>query len=145
MEYPPPSWTPHTTILEGMFMIQTSPMPTMNCMAEYTQLLWDQYIKPHFKAGVLEVHVVYDSPGSMARTPKEVEQRRWDSIVGKQHDIQSCIQISSTTAVPNKWRDLMACRKCKLIIWLKIGLHLHRGTSQSHKHLFATIEKVHSQ
>ena len=61
----PPLWVPHTAILEGMFMVQTSPMPTMSCMQEYARLLLNQYVRPHFKAGVTEVHVVFDNPGSM--------------------------------------------------------------------------------
>ena len=113
IEYPPHHWTPHTAILEGMFMIQTSPVPTTSCMREYAQLLLAQYIRPHFRAGVQEVHVVFDSPGSMAETPKELEQKRRDSIVDEQTGSHSCIEIISTTPVPTKWRALLACRKCK--------------------------------
>ena len=111
IEYPPPHWTPHTAILEGMFMIQTSPMPTMSCMREYAQLLLAQYIRPHFRAGVQEVHVVFDSPGSMAETPKEVEQKRRDSIVDKQTGSHSYIEIISTTPVPTKWRGSAGMQK----------------------------------
>lgn len=46
-EYPPP----HTAILEGMFMIQSSPLPTMSCMREYTEMLVAQYVRPHVRAG----------------------------------------------------------------------------------------------
>ena len=45
----------------------------MSCMKEYAQWLLHQYIRPHFKAGVEEVHVVFDTPGSMPETPKELE------------------------------------------------------------------------
>ena len=65
IEYPPPQWVPHAAILEGMFMIQTSPLPSMSCMREYAELLLTQYARLHFQAGALEVHVVFDSPGSM--------------------------------------------------------------------------------
>ena len=59
-----------------------------------------------------EVHVVFDTPGSMCETQKELEQNRRDSTAdkGKNH---SCIQILSATAVPHKWRALLACRKWK--------------------------------
>ena len=81
IEYPPPHWAPHTAILEGMFMIQTSSMPGMSCMREYTRLLLEQYVRPHFRAGVEEVHVVFDTPGSMCETPKELKQKRRDSTI----------------------------------------------------------------
>ena len=35
----PPQWSPHTAILEGMFLIHSSPLPSMSCMKEYTQWL----------------------------------------------------------------------------------------------------------
>ena len=65
----------------GMFLIQSSPLPSMSCMKEYAQWLLHQYIRPHFKAGVEEVHVVFDTPGSMPETPKELEKRRRDKEV----------------------------------------------------------------
>lgn len=67
----PPYWTPHSVILEGMFIIQSSPLPSMSCMKEYTQWLLDQYVRPHLRVGSEEVHVTFDSPGSMTETPKE--------------------------------------------------------------------------
>ena len=70
IEYPPHHWTPHTAILEGMFMIQTSPVPTTSCMREYAQLLLAQYIRPHFRAGVQEVHVVLTAPGPWLKHQK---------------------------------------------------------------------------
>ena len=93
-------------------MVQTSPMPGMSCMREYTQLLLEQYVRPHFRAGVEEVHVVFHTPGSMCETPKELQQKRRDSTADKGEN-HSCIQILSATAVPHKWRALLAYRKCK--------------------------------
>ena len=108
----PPQWIAHSCIVEGMFMIQTSPLPTMSSMQEYTRLLLNQYVRPHFRAGVQEVHVVFDSPGSMRESPKELEQRRRDS--GAEHsENHECVPLNSSTTLPTKWRALLACRRCK--------------------------------
>ena len=109
----PPPWTPHTAILEGMFLIQSSPLPSMSCMEEYTQWLLHQYIRPHFRAGVQKVHVVFDTPGSMPETPKELEKRRRDEEVTGKVYAHECNEIQSSGGIPTKWRSVLACRKCK--------------------------------
>ena len=116
----PHQWIPNTVILEGMFLIQTSPIPTMNCMQEYTHLLLNQCVRPHFRAGVQEVHVIFDSPGSMRETPKELEQRRRDSSV-EHCENHERVHLSSTTEIPSKWRALLACRKCKQCLTRYLG------------------------
>ena len=122
IEYPPCSLTRATTtcILEGMFMIQTSPMPGMTYMREYAQLLLQQYIRPHLQAGVQEVHVVFDTPGLMCETPKELEKKRRDNaaLTGRKH---SCTKMSSTTTVPQSWRSFLACRTCKKYLTYYLG------------------------
>ena len=111
---PPPHWTPNTAILEGMFLIQSSPLPSMSCMKDYALWLLHQYIRPHFRADVEEVHLVFDTPGSMMQTPKELEKRRRDKgDTGKLADTHECTQITSSGGIPAKWRALLACRKCK--------------------------------
>lgn len=107
----PPQWAPHTAILEDMFLIQSSPLPSMGCMKDYAQWILDQYIKPHFRAGVQEVHVVFDSPGSMSETPKELEKKRRDK--DKVIEAHKCNQLTSSGSLPTKWRSLLECRKCK--------------------------------
>ncbi len=94
----PPQWVPHAAILEGMFMIQTSPLPTMSSMNEYAHFLLNQYVRPHLRVGVQEVHVVFDSPGSMRESPKELEQRRRDGSVKEHHD---CAEIGHTSPLPS--------------------------------------------
>ena len=113
IEHPPHQWVPHVAILEGMFMIQTLPLPTMSCMKEYVQLLIMQCVRPHFRAGAEEVHVVFDSPGSMPETPKELEQKRRDNSAEKTSSSHDCTEINSTTVIPTNWRALLGCRKCK--------------------------------
>ena len=43
----PSGWIPDDVILEGMFLIQTSPMSTMNCMQDYVKLLLSRFVRPH--------------------------------------------------------------------------------------------------
>ena len=52
----------------------------MNCMEDYVKLLLSRYVRPHFHAGVIEVHVVFDATGLQSESPKEIEQLRRDQI-----------------------------------------------------------------
>lgn len=69
----PPQWAPDAAIVVGMLMIQTSPLPAMGTMQEYAQFLLNEYVRPHLRVRVKEIHVVFDNPGSMKETPKEIE------------------------------------------------------------------------
>jgi len=60
---------------------------------------------------VKEVHVVFDCPGSLAETPKELEQRRRDKAVESAN--HHCTAFSGDLMLPTKWRDLLARRSCK--------------------------------
>lgn len=53
-------------------MVQTTPFPTMENMKEYC--LSCTYVKPHYSAGATEVYVIFDNPGGLPETPKELEQ-----------------------------------------------------------------------
>ncbi len=94
-----------------MFLIQTPPMTTMGCMKDYVHLLLVKAVHPHLKAGVTEIHVIFDNPGSLPETPKEIEHRRRDSAA--QDDSHACAQLSSEQPVPAKWRALLSYRVCK--------------------------------
>lgn len=127
----PPPWTPHTAILEGMFLIQSSPLPSMSCMKEYTQWLLHQYIRPHFRAGVQEVHVVFDTPGSMPETPKELEKRRRDKEVTGKVDAHECNEIQRSGEL---WGDTYLMAECTSLsggnVAIFVGLpHLHLTTA----------------
>ena len=83
----------------------------MSCMQDYVKLLLARFVRPHFAAGVKEVHVVFDCPGSLTETPKELEQRRRDKAV--ESAIHHCTAFSGDLMLPTKWRDLLECRSCK--------------------------------
>ena len=111
----PAGWIPHSVILEGMFLIQLFPLPSMNCMEDYVKLLLSRYVRPHFRAGVIEVHVVFDATGLLPESPKEIEQLRRDSEqeasdVGSSHH---CSDFCSDLLIPEKWRTPLSCRRCK--------------------------------
>lgn len=48
----------------------------MTNMGTYVTLLLQRYAKPHLLVGVKEVHVVFGNPGSLPKTPKELEHVR---------------------------------------------------------------------
>ena len=106
----PPSWIPDTTVLEGMFTIQTPPLPIMEQMQDYVKLLLTKYVKPYLVAGAEEVHVVFDNPGSLSETPKELEHVRRDKDNEAAHQ---CLPFESSLPIPDKWRSILACRNCK--------------------------------
>ena len=105
-------WAPTAVILEGMFIIQTPPFPTMEHMKEYAQMLFIRYVTPHYNRNATEVHVVFDNPGGLAETPKEIEQKRRDAASAESMD-HKCTTFHSGTEVPKNWRALLACRRCK--------------------------------
>ena len=104
-------WVPDSVILEGMFLIQTHPLPTMRNLQDYVEMLIQKYLLIHLKAGVTQVHVVFDSPGSLKETPKEIEHARRDGKTEDKH--HQCINFSSTCLIPSNWRGILGCRKCK--------------------------------
>ena len=113
--YFPANWVPQVVILEGMFLIRTSPLTSMVSTKEYAQLLLTQSVRPHLKAGVTWVHVVFDNPGSFPATPKEIEQRRRDSnnTVSSNH---TCLELSREQPLPSAWKEVLSCRSCKKIL-----------------------------
>ena len=112
----PPGWVPDTVILEGMFLIQTTPLPTLSTMRDYVQLLIAKFVRPHLLAGVTEIHVVFDNSGSLPETPKEIEQCRRDACAGTQTSDHRCMVFDASEKVPDKWRAVLGCRTCKIAL-----------------------------
>lgn len=132
----PQGWIPHSAILEGMFMIQIAPLPSMTCMEQYVKLLLSRLVKPHFSAGVIEVHVVFDAPGSQRESPKEIEQHRRDKCAKEKVGPHNCVQFSSDLLIPDKWRNVLSCRICKKSLTRYIAedmLRLLPHSLQSHQ------------
>ena len=141
----PLRWIPHSVILEGMFLIQTPPLPSMQCMEEYVKLLISRYLRPHFHAGVIEVHVVFDVTGLQPESPKEIEQLRRDQHASKAKCTHNCTDFCSDLLIPEKWREILGCRICKKSLVAYIADDMLRLIGQdrllqSHQSLIANIE-----
>ena len=105
----PSQWITDVVILEGMFLVQTPPIPTMSCMRDYVNLLLAKSVRPHLKAGDTAVHVVFDNPGSL---PEEIEHRRQDNTT-EESSAHQCIHFSSEQPIPGTWRAVLLCQACK--------------------------------
>ena len=54
----PNMWVAHVVVLEGMFIINTSPLSTHKNMCEYARFLLRRFVTPHFSNGSMEIHIV---------------------------------------------------------------------------------------
>ena len=74
----PPGWIPDLVIFEGMFIINTTPLPSHSNMWKYTTFLLDRFISQYSRLDVQEIHVVFDDPGRLKNHPKAFERARRD-------------------------------------------------------------------
>ena len=94
-------------------------------MREYVKLILFKYVKPHLTAGAFEVHVVFDYPGGLGESPKEIEQRRRDQTRDQTDKFEhKCTTLSSASPVPKNWRSLLSCRNCKENLTAYVGEEL---------------------
>ena len=117
-------WIPELVILEGMFMLNTTPLGSHRTFADYGQFLISRFIKPHFNSGSNEIHVLFDNPGRLPDNPKHFERKRHDNsaIVKTGHE---CKTVTSQLLIPRKWReDLVNCRNCKRSLVLFLSRYL---------------------
>lgn len=106
----PPGWIPECVMLEGMFMLNTTPLASHRTFADYANFLIQRYITPHFTRGSREVHLLFDNPG---RHAKSFERRRRDmsANVGINH---VCNEFHANYRIPKQWREsIINCRNCK--------------------------------
>ena len=59
----PCTMVPDIVILEGMFLINTSPLIIHSSMKDYARFLLKRFAIPHFIKGVIQVHILFDNPG----------------------------------------------------------------------------------
>ena len=108
---------PDTIIYDGMFLIQTIPIPNTT-MNDYVKLLLNRFVKHHLDNGVNEVHIIFDHPKDTIH-PKCIEHELRDQqSTPSQHVHQS---FSDQMKVPSKWHELLQCRKCKRGLVVYIG------------------------
>ncbi len=108
----PTGWIPECTLIEGMFLINTTPLGSHKTLEDYANFLLKRHAVPHFKKGSTEVHILFDTPGCLDNSPKQFEQRRRDSSTKAP---PCCITLQGSTKVSSKkWREtVLACRTCK--------------------------------
>ena len=74
----PTGWIPDGCILEGMFLINTSPLGSHKTFNDYGHFLIQCYIVPQYSRGCNQVHILFDQPGRLLFTPKYFEQKQRD-------------------------------------------------------------------
>ena len=116
----PAGWVADSVVLEGMFLINATPLVTHKTMKDYSNFLIRRFAVPHLHRGVKEVHIVFDCAGLSLRTPKEFEQSRRDSEHALPTDHVHYV-FSDDALVPQKWRECLQCRKCKRELILYLG------------------------
>lgn len=66
-------------IIEGMFIINTSPLATHRTFDEYAEFLFSRWVtKPQILHKAVEIHVVFDHPNRNGTSPKDIERTRRD-------------------------------------------------------------------
>ena len=116
---PPRGWMPDCVVLEGMSLINTTPLAQHRTMLDYVCFLMRRFAKPYFIEGAKEVHIVFDCPRLNLCTPKAFEQSRRDSEHAVSPD-HVHFQFSDEVPSPKPWREYLNCRGCKrkLIVYL---------------------------
>ena len=105
------------SVLEGMFIINTSPLSTHKNMCEYARFLLRRFVTPHFSNGSMEIHIV---SGNALDSPKAFERKRRDETALLPSDHKH-VSFSDVCAVPPKWRECLLCRFCKRSLVLFLG------------------------
>ena len=89
-------------IIDAMFAINTRPLRQTKTFSNYACFLFEQFATQHFKAGVQEVHLVFDKPRRQPFNPKQYEHRKRYSENNNDH--QHC-SFTPTTSIPNNWQE----------------------------------------
>ncbi len=116
----PQGWTPHAVIVDGMFIINCQPLRHISTVAEYATLLFNRFVSPHYQAGAMEVHLVFDSPSDRPFSPKCYERKRRDESHSNPHHTH--LPFTPSTKIPQQWRAYIECRQCKRAIVKALGL-----------------------
>ena len=116
---------PQAVIIDVMFIINTKPLRRTKTFVDYATLLFNRFVLDHYKAGVNEVHLVFDTPDTQQFNPKQFEHaKRYSS---KHHEHTS---FTATSGIPQAWRKHLDCRSCKRAIVEAIGhAYLQKGCS----------------
>ena len=78
LDFLPDGWTPEAAIIDGMFLINCTPLRHTSIVADYAAFLFNRFVSPHYRAGAVEVHLVFDTPNRQPFNPKCYEHKRRD-------------------------------------------------------------------
>ena len=110
----PIGWTPQCVLIDGMFLINTSPLGSHKTLADYAIFLLRRHAILQFNRGSEEVHIIFDNPGQLANTPKCFEQERRDKTKKMLTDHYCDVLNGETKILQGKWQEsLLNCRVCK--------------------------------
>ena len=106
-------WRPQCSVLDGMFLINTSPLGSHKTILDYGKFILTRYIMTQFSKGSNKVHIVFDNPGQLRNTLKYFEHFRRDALAVVTQD-HSCDELLPNTQIPKNWREnLLNCQRCK--------------------------------
>ena len=111
----PTNWFPDVVILEGMFMIQSTPFPGCT-MKQYSAFLLDQYVQYYIQKNVAEIHIVFDHANRHQHHPKQIERACRNATCIHNHTL-----FHDALKAPTKWRDHLDCSVCKRRIVNYVG------------------------
>ena len=116
----PSHWLPDIVLLEGMFMINTTPLRIHAKMSDYIRHLLSRYVGCYLNMGVAEVHIIFDDAGRFSVNPKRIEQTRRDDSASTINLNHEHVSFSDDMKIPPKWREILECRKCKrkLVVYM---------------------------
>ncbi|XP_078680864.1 uncharacterized protein LOC144915910 [Branchiostoma floridae x Branchiostoma belcheri] len=108
----PVNFVPQCSVLEGMFLINTSPLCQHRTFLDYSFFLFQKWVLPFLQSGCVEVHIVFDDPNRNGLSPKEVERNRRDSVF-ECNNLAAFDCVSDTTCTPKDWRKFLSLRSNK--------------------------------
>ncbi|CAC5418643.1 unnamed protein product [Mytilus coruscus] len=103
-----------TVIIDGMFIINTSPLASHQTFGDYGEFLFNRWIIKYYNQYTAnEVHLLFDDPNRNGVSPKDIERTRRNTVV-QEPVVRTC--ISSDTPLLSNWRNFIAVRHQKRLL-----------------------------
>ncbi|CAC5392585.1 unnamed protein product [Mytilus coruscus] len=104
-----------TVIIDGMFIINTSPLASHQTFGDYGEFLFNRWIikKYYNQYTANEVHLLFDDPNRNGVSRKDIEITRRNTVI-QEPTVRTC--ISSDTPLLSNWRNYIAVRHKKRLL-----------------------------